>query len=113
MYLLRLECESYLTGACHQTFNCTIDARLHCDKRGHAQAVSRRFLIAQVLIHSLVESLGFVIDRLAVGQIFPNTSHFLFSHDSNSTHILLSGVWKWTQKRPLFRETHSHPTRRK
>jgi len=76
-YLLRLECEPYLTGACHQTFNCIIDVYLHCNKRGHAQAVSRRFLIAQVLIHSPVESLGFVIDRVAIGQMFSTYSNFL------------------------------------
>jgi hypothetical protein len=82
-----------------------------------AQAISRRLPTAAARVRSQVTSVGFVVDKVALGQVFSEHFGFLCKF---SFHRLLQNhchiVWGWYNRpnsgRPT-KWTQSHPTSKK
>jgi hypothetical protein len=61
-------------SASHQTSCPAIEVRFQC--RAIAQAVSRRLFNAAALVHTQLSPLGFVVDKVTLGQVFPKDLRF-------------------------------------
>jgi hypothetical protein len=62
--------------------------------RAMAQAVSRRPLTAEVRVHPRSVHVGFMVDKVALGQVFPRVLRFSPPCQFNSTGAPLLGKMK-------------------